>query len=464
MKELSAREAAEMACGRVETGDGEQRITAVSTDTRSLGPGALYVALSGERFDGHDFLDEAARKGAVAALVHRHDPEAWKRFGGAVIRVADSLAGLQGLAAAYRALLDPLVTAVTGSNGKTSTKDMIARILAQGGAVSATRGNFNNHIGLPLSMLEMEPGTAFAVWELGMNRRGEIGPLALLARPTVGVITNIGTAHIGFLGSREAIAEEKGDLAEALPEEGWLVLNAGDPFTPALRKRTRARVIEAGIEQGQLQACRLESFEGGTRFQIRGFDQECDAFLPVRGRHMVSNAILALAVGICCGVELELGAVALAGVQLAPGRLQEVRHAGVLFLQDAYNANPDSMKASLDVLAGTAVCGRRIAVLGGMGELGAGSDAAHRETGAYAASLGLDLLCSVGAEGREITAHLGPGMGGCAVWHADDHRAAAEWLGREAAEGDVVLLKGSRTARVEEVLRVLQEGGGGGGP
>ncbi|HUF63586.1 MAG TPA: UDP-N-acetylmuramoyl-tripeptide--D-alanyl-D-alanine ligase [Verrucomicrobiales bacterium] len=462
MKELSAREAAEMAGGRLEAGAGELRVRAVSTDTRRLGPGSLYVALVGERFDGHDFLDQAAQKGAHAALVHRRDPEAWKRFGGAVIRVEDSLAGLQRLARSYRTLLDPLVTAVTGSSGKTSTKDMIAQVLAQGGVVSATRGNFNNHIGLPLSMLEMEVGTAFAVWELGMNHRGEIAALTALAQPGVGVITNIGTAHIEHLGAREAIAQEKGDLAEALPEGGWLVLNASDPFTPALRERTRARVIEGGIEQGQLQACRLEPVEGGIRFQIRGFDQECDAFLPVRGRHMVSNAILALAVGICCGVELELGAAALAGVQLAPGRLQELRHAGVLFLQDAYNANPESMKASLDVLAETPARGRRIAVLGGMGELGAGSDAAHRETGEYAASLGLDLLCSVGAEAREITARLGSG-GGCAVSHADDHRAAAEWLRREAGEGDVVLLKGSRAVRMEEVLRILQEGNGGAG-
>jgi UDP-N-acetylmuramoyl-tripeptide--D-alanyl-D-alanine ligase len=429
---------------------GGKLVTRISTDSRTLQPGDLFVALRGDNFDGHRFVDQAVRRGAAGAVVEK----SWSGQPSAdfpLLRVADTLVAYQQIAAHYRRSLGIKVVAITGSNGKTSTKDFTASVLARRFRVTKTEGNFNNHVGLPRTILEASAQDQVGVWEIGMNHPGEIALLASLARPDVAIITNIGIAHIEFLGSREAIAQEKGDLAAALGSDGALILNSGDEFTQILRRRTAGRVIFAGIDQGEVQAREIVQTANGAEFSILEGAHHCHAVLPVPGLHMVQNALLAVAAGRVLGLSLEECAAGLAAAPLARARLQIKDIHGVQFIDDSYNANPDSTKAALRTLAELETDGRRIAVLGQMTELGAESAHGHEEVGQVAAAFGIDRLIAVGQGAAAIaTAASAAGLTNSQVVASAEE--AAELLGATTRPGDLVLVKGSRSSRTERVL------------
>ncbi len=450
MDPLSLDQIAQFAGATRQNGDGARTITNISTDSRSLRSGDLFVALRGDNFDGHKFISQAIQRGAAGAVVEK----VWSgktppEF--ALLRVADTISAYQRIAGEYRRSLGLKVVAVTGSNGKTSTKDFTASVLARRFRVTKTEGNFNNHIGLPQTILKANSRDEVAVWEIGMNHPGEIAPLAALARPDIAIITNIGVAHIEFLGSREAIAREKGDLAAALGPNGTLVLNSGDEFAATIAERTAARVVFAGIERGEVRAEEIVQAASGAEFRILEGAHRCHAILPVPGLHMVQNALLAIAAGRALGVSLEDCAAGLAAAPLTKARLQIRAIAGVQFIDDSYNANPDSTKAALRTLAELETDGQRIAVLGQMAELGAESSRGHREVGETAAALGIDRLIALGEGGREIAeAARAAGLSASDVIATAEE--VADSLGELTRPGDIVLVKGSRAARTERVL------------
>ena len=447
MNPLPAQQLADILGVPLAAGRGDVMVSGgVSTDTRTLAQGSAFFALRGENFNGDTFAANALTAGATVAIVQEWQGEVPP--GTAVIVVADTLLALQRLALWWRKQLDLPVVAITGSNGKTSTKDFTAAVLARKFSVSATRGNLNNHIGVPLTVLATTPAHTAAVWEIGMNHAGEIAPLCEIARPKYGIITNIGTAHIEFLGSREAIANEKGMLARALPTDGILFLPAACDFNDYLRQRTRAAMISVGNGRGLVRAENLRFDVGGTSFTlvIEGAET-AEVTLTVPGRHMVTNALLAAGIGWKLGISPAEIAAGLSTATLTGGRLSRYDHHGITVMDDTYNANPESMAAAIETLADTPVSNgaRRIIVLGRMGELGPHAPAAHLRTGALAAERHLTVIAvGEGAEGISEGANNAP--------HFPDLDQAAQWLAREVKPGDVVLFKGSRSATVERVM------------
>src|SRR5215468_1618137 len=450
MNPLALAQIAKFAGGAVSSGDGTILINQVSTDSRTIRHGELFVALHGENFDGHNFVDAVANNGAAGAIVDLGwQGRVLKNF--ALIRVKDTLLAYQELAANYRKSLALRVVAITGSNGKTSTKDFAAAVLARRFRVTKTQGNFNNHVGLPRTILEATSQDEVAVWEIGMNHPGEIAALSEIAMPDAAIITNIGVAHIEFMGSREAIASEKGALAEAVEPQGTVILNSDDPFSAKIAARTRARVVLAGTTGGTVRAIEIRQSTEGSEFTIIEGAHRCRAQLPVAGSHMVQNALLAIAAGRAFGLSIEECAAGLAAAPLTKARLQIKEIGGVQFLDDSYNANPDSMKAALRTLIELDAKGKRIAVLGEMRELGAESERGHRAVGETAAALGVDHLITIG-NAAELIAEGARTAGLDKVSSARSTDEAADLLGKIGVPGDLVLIKGSRAARTEEVI------------
>jgi|AntRauTorckE6833_2_1112554.scaffolds.fasta_scaffold15500_2 UDP-N-acetylmuramoyl-tripeptide--D-alanyl-D-alanine ligase len=443
----SARNLCETLDAKLVAGSESAEVTSVFTDTRKAEKGGLFVALKGENFNGDDFASQALEAGASIALVSK-----WQ--GGpvdgakAVIEVPETLMALQRLAHWWRSQLDIPVICITGSNGKTSTKDFATAVLAQKFSVNATQGNLNNHIGLPLSVLATSEAHTAAVFEIGMNHSGELSPLCEIARPQYGIITNIGTAHIEFLGSREAIAEEKGTLARYLPETGVLFTPAGCDFNEYFRARTQAKIVFVGNGRGVVRAENPRPDDNGTLIDlvIEG-EEPVEVFIPVLGKHMITNALLAAALGWKMGLTPQEIAKGLSSVQLTAGRMRRINWDGITLLDDTYNANPESMAAALETLSDMPVSegSKKIAVLGKMGELGALSTEAHREIGKLAASRGLQLIAVGEGAGEIVHDSSSP--------HFSDIHEAADWLLANARSGDVILFKGSRTAAIENVLK-----------
>lgn len=448
MKELNAQQLAEILGTTVTAGESQAVVSAgVSTDTRTLAEGCAFFALRGERFDGDQFAAEALKGGAQVAVVG-----AWSGGevppGRAIIEVGDALLALQKLACWWRRQLDIPVVGITGSNGKTSTKDFTAAVLAEQFEVCATRGNLNNHIGVPLSVLSATQQHSAAVWEMGMNHAGEIAPLCEISKPRFGIITNIGTAHLENLGSRDMIAEEKGMLARALPRDGMLFLPAICEYNNYLRERTKAQIVAVGNGRGLVRAEQPIFEAERTIFQlVIDGEQTTEVVLPVVGRHMITNALLAAAVGWKLGIPVERIAAGLGKAVLSSGRLRRYRCGGVEVVDDSYNANPESVLAAIDSLVDLPLPngGRRFIVLGEMGELGRHGIEAHLRVGRIAAERGLSLI-AVG----ERASGIAEGAGGAP--HFPGFDAAEQWLRDEVREGDVVLFKGSRTAKVDELM------------
>lgn len=445
---ITAAQLAEILDAPVLVGEGSVRADGgVSTDTRKLPRGCAFFALTGEHFDANAFAPQALEQGAAMVVVSRWDGGEMPA-GKAVITVGDTLLALQQFAHWWRRQLDLPVVCITGSNGKTSAKDFTAAVLREHFHVCATEGNLNNHIGLPLSVLATRSEHTAAVWEIGMNHAGELAPLCEIGKPKYGIITNIGTAHIENLGSRQAIAEEKGTLARYLPQDGTLFVPVTCDFIDYFRQRTRATIVTVGNGRGSIRAEDPVQTAEGTRFNLVTEGHGGVAVdLKVPGKHMINNALLAAAVGLKLGVSLEKIAQALSNAVLTSGRVRRFEHDGITLIDDTYNANPESMAAALDTLAETPVGdgGRRIAVLGRMAELGEFAEAAHREIG-HKAFAGGHTVVAVG-EGAELIADAAD-----SPLFFPSHDGAAEWLKAHARTGDVVLFKGSRTAAIERVL------------
>lgn len=442
---LDANTIAQQTGGELAAGRGEVLATAASTDTRTIPAGAVFFALRGDRFDANDFAAQALQSGATIAVVDRWEGECPAHA--AVIRVPDTLAALQRLAAWYRRKWEIPVLGITGSNGKTSTKDFTAAVMDRAFEVCANRGNLNNHIGLPLSILTLEDRHQVGIFEMGMNHPGEIAPLCEIAKPKLGIITNIGSAHIEYMGSREGIAEEKGALARSLPEDGALFVPAGCDFLDYFKRRTKARVIAVGNGRGLVRAENLRQEESFACFDLVIEDSRVEVRLPVAGKHMVNNALLAAGAGWFLGIAPEEIAAGLSNAVLTSGRLRRFNSAGITVIDDTYNSNPESVLAALDTLAETPVGegGQRYAMLGRMGELGPLAPQAHLQAGQRAAERGF-VVVAVGDGAQGIS----EGAGGAE--YIPDKEQAAAWIAERAKPGDVVLFKGSRSVALERVM------------
>jgi len=441
---------AEAAGGSITYGDGGTFIHRVSTDSRSVEPEDLFLALKGDRFDGHDYIAQACKAGAAAVLVDRP-----VRAQCAVIEVEDTRAALGRLAARYRRDYHLPVIGVAGSNGKTTTKELLASILRRHLAAVWSEASFNNDIGVPLTLLRIENFHRAAVLELGTNHPGELAPLVEMAAPNLGIITAIGREHLEFFGDLEGVAREEGMLGELLPAGGKLFLYGDSQWSKPIAARSAASVCTVGWESGNdWRAEDVRMLPDGVVFNSVG-PVPGEFRLRLLGRHQVTNALLALAVASELGVPVETARAGLAGCRPPQRRLQLCEIGGVRVLDDAYNANADSVNAALEVLSGLPCEGRRIAVIGPMAELGGDTFAAHEEAGREAAAQGIDVLLAVGAEaGATVDAARAAGLENAVA--LADNSAAGEALRECAQPGDVVLLKGSRAARLEEVGNYLK--------
>jgi len=447
------REACAAAGGRLLGADAS--FHSVVTDTRRDCTGALFVALRGERFDGHDYVSQAAARGAAAALVDRPlDSELAQWL------VDDTRLGLGRLASAWRDRFIGRVAAVTGSNGKTTVKEMLAAILVQVGPTRATQGNLNNDIGMPLTLLSAR-GESFLVLEMGANHPGEIAYMSAIGRPQVALITNAGRAHLEGFGSIDGVARAKGEIAQGLPADGVLVVPGDSTYTGLWRglaagRRLRTFALDGpGDVTAQAADVRLTWDQAGfrTRFLARIDQVETPLELALTGLHNVRNALAATAAALALGATMEAVRAGLPTLTPVPGRLYPRRCKGLRVIDDTYNANPDSITAAIDVL--TALAGDPWLILGDLGELGAQSQALHAEVGSRAREAGVLHLLTVGAESAAAAAAFGTGARHFGTQEGLlDHLQTA--LGPEA----IVLVKGSRAARMEVIVRGLcgQEG------
>jgi UDP-N-acetylmuramoyl-tripeptide--D-alanyl-D-alanine ligase len=424
----------------------------VVTDSRAIVPGDLFVALHGERFDGHDFVGAAFASGAVAALVAA---DRAANLDGSLIAVADPLRALGALARHWRRRFDLPVVAVVGSNGKTTTKEMIAsifRVAVGADRVQSTVGNLNNAIGLPLSVLGLRDGHVLAVFEIGMNHRGETGALADIAQPTIVVVTNAQREHQEFMASVAEVAREHADAVAALPAGGVAVLNADDEHADVWRDAARAAgatVSQFGLARRAEVTGRYTRDAGGTAIALRTRAGDAQVTIAVPGRHMVENALAATAAALSAGVSMQAVVAGLAAFRALPGRLAAREGPdGVRVIDDSYNANPDSVRAAIDVLAQAP--GTRWLVLGDMGEVGAHGPAFHREVGDYARAAGIERLAAVGDAAGEAASAFGAGGERFA-----DVAALVACMAAQVRRGDTVLVKGSRFMRMERVVAAL---------
>lgn len=463
--------------GRLLAGDGGLAVGAVAVDSRAVAAGGLFVAVPGERVDGHDFVAQALAAGARAALVRADrardalaalaaaGPGAAPAAGAAVIAVPDTVRALGDLAAWHRRRFCPLVVGVTGSAGKTTTKDMLAAAAARRFTVLKTPGNYNTDIGLPLCLLDLDRRHEVAVVEMAMRGPGEIARLAEIARPRGAVITNIGLAHVERLGSPAGVARAKGELLLALPRDGFAVLNGDDEWCRRLGEGWGGRQVYFGFGPNSTVGARELATDrrGGQSFTLETPGGEARVELPLPGRHNAANALAAAAAALALGVPLPDIAAALAGFTPAAMRTAVRAAGGVMIIDDTYNANPASAVAALDALRDVAGGGRAVAVLGEMRELGEWTAAAYREVAAAARERGVDLLVAVGEAAPAIAgAAREAGMAAAAVVECGRDEAGAVVSGA-VRPGDTVLVKGSRLARMEDVVADLVRRLGGDG-
>ena len=443
-------EAATVVAGRLVGADAA--FDGVSTDSRTIAAGQLFVALRGERFDGHGFLADAAARGAAGALVERADPRATLPQ----VVVHDTLAALTALAAEARARSGALVIGVGGSNGKTTTKELLAAIVAGAGPSLATRGNLNNHIGVPLTLLRLEPGHRYAVVEMGANHPGEIAALASLARPAVALVTNAGDEHLEGFGDLDGVARAEGEMFAALRTGGTAVINADDAYAGLWSGMVPAgaRILRFGIEapaevRALAIAGRIEDGSFVTAFTLAVGSEEARVRLPLAGRHNVSNALGAAAAAHAAGIALPVIVAGLERMRPVAGRLQlKPGLRGAWIVDDSYNANPSSVRAGIDVLC--SLPGEPWLVLGEMAELGDSAAAAHAGVGDYARRAGVTRLFAVGENSR----HAVDAFGARGSWFAD-LQSLGDALVAGLEPGVTALVKGSRVNRLERVVERL---------
>lgn len=453
MNAMTAGEIARACRGELVAGDADTRITGVSTDTRTIGPGDLFFALTGENSDGHKFLADALVKGAAGVVVSRK-----VETKALAIRVDDTLFALGGLAKYYRTKFNPVVVGVTGSVGKTTTKEMIAEVAATNGPVLKNPGNFNNEIGVPITLLEMSGKHKTAAIEMGMRGPGQIEYLAKMAKPSIGVITNIHLSHIELLGSMDAIADAKGELLDYLPADGVAVLNADDAYFDYFQRRANCHVVSFG-ESAQADVRAVSSgidSMGCCNFSVSTARGSFDVRIPVPGEHNIKDALAAIAVGEVLEIPQEQIREALANFH-APEKRSNVIPAkgGFVVIDDTYNAGPASVRSALKTLS-MMEGARKIAVLGDMLELGDHALSAHTEIGRAVVESGIDMLYTVGQLSKLISrAALDAGMPVSSVNEFEDSLQAARDIAQKVRERDVVLVKGSRAMKMERVVEAL---------
>ena len=454
MQPLNLKTIAEFAGGTLRQGEPSSQITGITTDSRQERHGELFLAIRGKNFDGHRFVVDSVARGTLGAVVEHGFAVESVPQNYALIEVDDTLLAYQRIATKYRRTLDVKIIAITGSNGKTSTKDLTAAVLSRKYRVLKTEGNLNNHIGVPCTLLRASVEDEIIVLEMGMNHPGEIAPLARMASPDVAIITNIGTAHMEFMGSREGIAQEKGTLVEVIGSSGFVVLSSKDDFTPAMIARTAGHTILVG-KGGDISAEEIDEELAGTRFTLIAGDERLRAFLPVPGRHMVTNALLAIAVGKIYGVSLAECVAALTEVRLTKGRMEWKNVHGFQILDDSYNANPDSVIVALETLSRMPKARHRIAIIGKMGELGSAAEEGYRRVADSVVRTGIDQLICVGAE-TDIMLRTARGAGLEQTFAVDSTEEAAHLLLMHANKDDLILIKGSRSAEMEKVMSTLE--------
>lgn len=447
---------ADACAGRILSGAADAVVRGVSTDSRTVRGGDLFVAIAGDRFDGHDFLKAVEQRGASAVLVNRGTNVG--DLGCAVVAVENTRAALGQLAAAYRGEFSLPVVAVGGSNGKTTTKELVAAVLRQRLATLWSEASFNNDIGVPLTLLRLDTSHEAAVLEVGTNHPGEIAPLVRMIQPRFGIITNIGREHLEFFGDLAGVVVEEGALAELLPAEGMLFVNGDDPSTPLLAQRTRARVVRVGFDGDcAWRAASIRFGKEGVAFRVTAADPAFGGEYRINlfGRHQVVNALFAIAVGAELGLSREDIQRGLAACTPARMRLQLYEQNGVRVLDDAYNANADSVIAALRTLTELPCKGRTVAVLGDMAELGGHTESAHREVGRMAAELGVGQLFAVGKM-ASVTAQAAREAGLNRVLEFLDVDTAAGAVKNFVKPGDLLLLKASRVSRLERIAELLR--------
>ncbi|MCC7043218.1 MAG: UDP-N-acetylmuramoyl-tripeptide--D-alanyl-D-alanine ligase [Acidobacteria bacterium] len=455
---LTAAMVAEATNGRLVSGDPSQTFAGVATDTRTISSGTLFVALRGDRFDAHAFLADAIRGGAAGVLVESV-PDGLPQA--TVIQVGNTLVALQALARAVRRASGTRVVAITGSAGKTTTKEVTADLLTAGGLrVHRNRGNLNNHIGLPLSLIELTGGFDVAVVELGMNHAGEIRTLVSIAEPDIRVWTNVGDAHVGHFGSREAVADAKAEILEAAGPSAVVVANADDALVMARVGRSRVRRVTFGESAGaDVRATRVtdRGFDG-VAARVTTASDEVDVTVSLPGRANLSNVLAAIAVAAECGIRLPQIAPSLAALRPVARRgASYLLASGARVIDDSYNASPAALDAALSALAATPSRGRRVAVVGEMLELGASASPLHEACGRSAAKAGVQVLVAIGGEAADalVRGAVDAGLPVAGVHRFADSASAAKAIGQLVTDGDLVLVKGSRGTRTDLVVDQL---------
>ena len=465
MRSVSLRQVARATGGALE-GPGGLTVGSVGTDTRDLPGKDLFVALKGQRFDGHAFLEQAAREGAKAALVQRRNPhlepfvKAFPAF--PVVIVRDTLKAMGDLAAFIRESLEVQAVGITGTTGKTCTKDYLVSALATEFSVASSPGSYNNEIGIPLTIFGARKKDRALVAEMGARHQGDIERLAEIVKPRFGIITNVGPGHLELFKTEDVVAKTKGELARAIPGDGAIVLNADDPWTRWMLRRAKTRVVRFGRGRAadyRATGVSLDS-HGKPAFDLHGPGFDLRVSLPGVGRQQVPNALAAAACAHAMDLDPTHIARGLEGARLNPWRMEVIEVNGYTIINDAYNANPCSMDAALETLKELGARRRTIAVLGGMAELGKESRRYHEEAGSRAADLDIDLLVTVGRRARYFaTAALAGGVPRGSVFRCEYPDEAAWLLGEIVEAGDVILVKGSRVAGLDSVAAKLREPG-----
>lgn len=455
---LTVEEIASVTGGRRISGDPGAIIELFGTDSRKMEPGALFIPLKGDRFDGHLFIARAESAGAAGALMEKGSSA---MPAGICVEVSDTLRALQDLAAHARKRFSGPVIAVTGSNGKTTTREMIGAVLARKFRVLKTEGNLNNHIGLPLILLKLVPGVQAVVLEMGINHPGELTRLCEIARPGIGVITNIGESHLEGLGSLEGVARAKGELLDFLAD-GTAVLNHDSPHFDLLAERQKGKRVSFGFSvKADVRGEKFQESEGGIRMEVRRGSLRFPVSAPIPGIHNGSNALAAAAVGLELGIAPEEITAALAAFTPVPNRTEiVVLGSGLKILADFYNANPSSMEAALKTLSalGKAEGRKTAAVLGGMLELGVASPGLHRRLGQTAAREKIDRLFLYGPEAKTVLeGAVEAGFPESSAAVCGSHREIADAVKSLEAGKTMVLIKGSRGMKMEQVLDLLKK-------
>jgi UDP-N-acetylmuramoyl-tripeptide--D-alanyl-D-alanine ligase len=445
--------------GELRAGSPDAAVENICTDSKQAKTGDLFVAIKGEKFDGHDYVNEVAAKRVAAVLVDRK--KAPKPLPACpVLLVDDTRAALGKIAAAYRAEFSLPVFAVAGSNGKTTTKELIAAVLKQKFATLWSEASFNNDIGVPATLMRLNRTHQAAVVEAGTNHPGELAPLVRMIQPKYGIITNIGREHLEFFGDLAGVTKEEGSLAELLPADGTLFLNGDSEWSDKIAICTQAQVVRVGVgEKNDWRARNIRLDKNGVTFQVQAPTAEYSGEYRINllGRHQVTNSLFAIAAGAAVGVTCAEITRGLAECEPPKMRMQFWEANGVRVLDDAYNANADSMRAALETLCDLPLQGRRVAILGDMGELGAQSGAAHSEVGRYAAELKIGQLFTVGTMAA-TTAKAAREAGLTRVMEFADVEAAMRAVKNFLKPGDVVLLKASRSSRLERIAETLKSG------